>query len=65
MSRDLTRTFHPWPPPGRARHCNGSSRTLAGRVAGHAPGRGARLPQVQPERAGSRVLALTGPWRTS
>jgi hypothetical protein len=65
MSRDLTRTFHPWPPPGRARHRNGSSRTLAGRLAGQAPGRDARLTQVQPERGSSRVLTQTGLWRTS
>ena len=65
MSRGLTRTFHPWPPPGRARHCSGSSRTLAGRLTGRALGRDARLTEVRPGRGGSRVLAQTEAGGTS
>jgi hypothetical protein len=64
MSRSRSRAVH-LRPPGRARHRSGSSRTLAGRLAGHALGRGARLTQVQLGRAGSRVLERTGPGGTS
>ena len=64
MSRDVTRTFHPWP-PGGTRQRGGSSRTAAGRLTGHALGPGARLTRVQPERSGSRIAAQTGPEMTS
>ena len=65
MSRGLTCTVHLQPPPGHVRHRRGSSLKLAGRLAGHALGRGARLTQVQLERGGSRVAAQTGPGGTS
>jgi hypothetical protein len=65
MSRGLTPTFNPWPPPGHARHRNESSRPLAGRLASHSPSHDARLTQVQSERGGSRILTQTGLWRTS
>lgn len=65
MSRDLTRTVHPSPPPSRARHRSKTWRTLVGSLAWHALGRGARLPQVQPDWGGSRVLAQTRPGETS
>jgi len=61
MSRGLTCTFYPWPPPGRTR----DSRTLAGRLVDHTPGRDVRVTQVQPEQGGSRVLTQTGAWRAS
>jgi hypothetical protein len=61
MRRDPTCTFHPWPPPGRT----GDSRTLAGWWVDHTPGRDVRVTQVLPERDGSRILTLTGAWRTS
>ena len=54
MSRSLACTSHLWP-PGHARHGTGqSSRTLAGRLADHALGRGTRL-TLGPARAGRLV----------
>jgi hypothetical protein len=58
MSHNLTRTFHPWLPPG----------TAEGRARASRPvtlGRGARLIQVQLERGGSQVPAQAGPGGTS
>jgi hypothetical protein len=46
MRRSLISAVHR-PPPGRARHRRGSSRTLAG----HALGRSVQLIDVRPERA--------------
>jgi hypothetical protein len=61
MSRRLVYTLHLWPPLSHAKHYTGSAfqRQLARRLADHALGRGARLPQVQVERGGSWVLAQT------
>ena len=63
MSRRLVYTLHLWPPLSHAKHYTGSAfeRQLARRLADHALGRGARLPQVQVERGGSWVLAQTEP----
>jgi hypothetical protein len=62
-SRRLVYTLHLWPPLSHAKHYTGSTleRQLARRLADHALGRGARLPQVQVERGGSWVLAQTEP----
>jgi hypothetical protein len=61
--RRLVYTLHLWPPLSHAKHYTGSAleRQLARRLADHALGRGARLPQVQVERGGSWVLAQTEP----
>jgi hypothetical protein len=63
MSGRLVYTLHLWPPLSHAKHYTGSAfeRQLARRLADHALGRGARLPQVQVERGGSWVLAQTEP----
>ena len=61
--RRVVYTLHLWPPVSHAKHYTGLAleRQLARRLADHALGRGARLPQVQVERGGSWVLAQTEP----
>jgi hypothetical protein len=66
--RGLVYTLHLWPPVAHAKHYTGSTRnrkSLPGRLADHALGRGARLTQVQVERGGSWVLAQTEPGGSS
>jgi hypothetical protein len=65
MSRRLACTLHLGPPPGHGRCCTGSTRKLAGRLAGHALGRGTWLTWGWPGRGGWRVAAQTGPGGTS
>jgi hypothetical protein len=64
MSRSMVYKLHFWPPYKHAAHYSGKSDRLPERLADHALGRGARLPQVQVRAGGSWVIGMIAPGGT-